>query len=346
MSLCFLSCINHSRKKLLSPAFISSVSIFFSVTINAQSTAGITNQPDTSYTTFSAYINTKKDHPEIKVVNEFHFENVSESKNNIYCTTNGHQLKIDAFYPKQKSASPQIAVVIIHGGGWRSGNRTQHYPLAQKLASLGYVCFTPEYRLSTEALFPAAIYDVKAAIRWVRKNATDYNVDTSKLVVLGFSAGGEMAAFMGTTGNIPLFEGTDCNMGFKSDANAVVDIDGTLSFVHPETGEGDDSKRTSAGTYWFGYSKAEKPEVWRAASPLTYADKQCPPILFLNSSVARMHAGRNDYISIMNKYGIYTEVHEFENAPHSFCLFEPWFDPTVKYIDDFLKKVFNNNEKK
>ena len=61
------------------------------------------------------------------------------------------------------------------------------------------VCFTPEYRLSTEALFPAAIYDVKAVIRWVRKNAGIYNFDPNKIAVLGFSAGGEMASFMATS---------------------------------------------------------------------------------------------------------------------------------------------------
>ena len=55
-----------------------------------------------------------------------------------------------------------------------------------------------------------------------------------------------------------------------------------------------------------------------------------------------MHAGREDYISLLNEFHIYSEVHGFEEAPHSFCLFEPWFEPTVKYIDDFLKKVFNN----
>ncbi|MBS1656137.1 MAG: pectin esterase, partial [Bacteroidetes bacterium] len=157
----------------------------------------------------------------------------------------------------------------------------------------------------------------------------------------------ELAAFMGSTNNIERFNGeTKCNTRVSSNVNAVIDIDGTLAFIHSESGEGDDSKRPSAATYWFGYSKTENPQLWNDASPLTHAGIQNPPILFLNSSVARMHAGRNDYISIMNKYGIYTEVHEFENAPHSFCLFEPWFDPTVKYIDDFLKKVFNNNEKK
>jgi len=344
MKLYLLSFIPFSWDKCTFNKFSGLISLLlcglFFQPLYSQSTAGLTQQPDTSYSTQGAYRKDVKYFPGIKVVNEFHFGNVGESKGMIFCRVNGHGLVMDAFYPRVKKARPQTAVIIIHGGGWRSGSRTQHYPLAQKLASLGYVCFTPEYRLSTEALFPAAVYDVKAAIRWVRDKTALYNIDTVRIAVLGFSAGGELAAFMGTTGNIPLFEGTGCNEKHSSQVNAVVDIDGTLSFVHPETGEGDDSKSTSAGTYFFGYAKAEKPEIWRIASPLTHADKQTAPTLFLNSSVARMHAGRNDFIALMDKYGIYTEVHEFENSPHSFCLYEPWFDPMVKYIDEFLKKVF------
>ena len=80
--------------------------------------------------------------------------------------------------------------------------------------------------------------------------------------------------------------------------------------------------------------------MWLVASPLTYVNHAAPPTLFLNSSVARMHAGRDDYIKTLNGYGTYTEVHGFDDAPHSFPLFYPWFDPMLKYIDDFLKKVF------
>jgi acetyl esterase/lipase len=194
--------------------------------------------------------------------------------------------------------------------------------------------------LSTEALYPAAIYDIKAAIRWVRQHAVAWSIDSSKIAVLGFSAGGEIAAFMGTTGGMPNFEGGDCSRGSSSAVNAVIDIDGTLSFVHPDSGEGNDSVKTSAATYWFGYSKKANPLVWDRASPLTYVDSHTPPTLFLNSALPRMHAGRTDYIGILNKYNIYSEVHEFGNAPHCFCLFEPWFTPTVGYIDGFLKKVF------
>jgi pectinesterase len=119
----------------------------------------------------------------------------------------------------------------------------------------------------------------------------------------------------------------------------VVNIDGIVAFIHPESGEGNDTRSTSAATNWFGYTRAENPDLWRQASALTYAGKQSPPTLFLNSSVDRMHAGREDYIAILQRNGIYTEVHTFPDTPHTFCLFEPWFTPMVKYTTVFLKKV-------
>lgn len=315
--------------------------LLLTLQVSAQSKKGITGKPDTSYTTYSAYKSTKQAHPDISIVNEFKLPTVEEKRNITYCRLGKRQLKLDAFYPKEKMPRGRTAIIIIHGGGWRSGNRTQHYPLAQKLADLGYVCFTPEYRLSTEALFPAGVFDIKAAIRWVRKNANQYNVDTARIVAMGFSAGGEMAAFIGTTGNMPLFEGTECNTGISSAVNAVVDMDGTLSFVHPDSHEGDDSKRISAATHWFGYPKKDNLGLWQAASPLSYVSSGTPPTLFINSSVPWMHAGRQDYIDVLNNDHIYSEVHSFDEAPHSFPLFHPWFDPTVKHIDAFLKKVFD-----
>jgi pectinesterase len=324
-------------KKLL----CSTVVCFFLFQSFGQSKAGLTGVPDTSYTTNSAYLSTRKSHPEIKIVPEFHSKSIKEKRNITYCTLGERKLLLDVFYPSSKSKSKRAAVMIIHGGGWRSGNRTQHYPLAQRLADLGYVCFTPEYRLSTEALYPVAIYDLKSALRWIHLNAARYNVDTNKIAVLGFSAGGELAAFLGVTVGNERFEGDECNLNASSAVQAIVDMDGTLSFVHPESGEGDDSKKTSAATYWFGYSKKENPVLWKEASPLTYVGKNTPPTIFINSSVERMHAGRTDFLKVLNENNIYSEVKTFSDAPHSFPLFDPWFEPTLRYTDEFLKKVFH-----
>ena len=303
-----------------------------------QSYDGVTGVADSSYTNEIAFEKTRKTHPNIKLVKPFKLANVTEKFNIIYDTIGHRKLKLDVFSPTKLKAD-NVAIIIFHGGGWRSGNKTQHHPLAQQLANKGYVCFTPEYRLSTEALFPAAVLDAKAALLWVRNNADKYQINPDKIAVLGFSAGGELAAFLGTTQNIPLFERKN-TINSSTTVNAVIDIDGTLSFVHKESGEGNDTNGTSAATYWFGYTKAEKPFLWKIASPLQHADKNTPPTLFLNSSVARMHAGRDDYINKLNGFGTYTELYSFNNAPHAFCLFEPWFDQTVQKIDQFLLKVF------
>lgn len=321
--------------------------VFFctaTTTVIAQSKAGITGIPDTSYTINGDYQKTRKTYPFIKLVREVEQGNVTEKKNIIYCNKGTRKLKLDVFYVKQKKPIKRTAIIILHGGGWRSGNRTMHYPLAQRLAQLGYVCFTPEYRLSTEALYPAAVYDVKAAIRWVRKHTKMFQIDPSKIVIAGHSAGGELAAFMGATNGNPAFEDEGCTNNYSSLVNAVIDIDGTLSFIHPESGEGDDSKRISAATNWFGYSKTENPALWMQASPLTHAGKQTPPILFLNSSAARMHAGREDFIQKINTFNIYSEVKSFEDAPHTFCFYEPWFDPMINAIDTFLRNIFQQTK--
>ena len=321
--------------------FVVAAAVFYG-SPEAQSLAGITGKRDTSYSTYSAYKGVLKTHPDSKIVPELKSPLITEKRNLVYCETGKRKLLVDAFYPTKKAKQLRPAVLILHGGGWRSGSRTQHYPLAQHLASLGYACFTPEYRLSTEALYPAAVYDVKAALRWLHAQAKTYQVDTNKIAVLGFSAGGELAAFVSVTNEEDRFEGEGCYLRYSSRVNALIDLDGTLSFVHPESGEGDDSRSTSAATYWFGYAKKGNPALWQDASPLAHAGAQTPPTLFINSSVARMHAGREDFRKVLNAHDIYSETREFPDAPHSFPLFYPWFQPMVGYIDNFLKKVFGN----
>ena len=329
---------------------VSVTIVFFMIVFYglSQSTKGSTAKPDTSYTLYSAAASISKTNPEAKIVNEIHSSSIAEEKDIAYCYVGNRKLLLDAFYlrkrdafhPKSKMNEQRIAIIIIHGGGWRAGNRTLHYPLAQRLAEMGYMCFTPEYRLSPEALYPAGVFDIKSAIRWVRRNAVKYNIDPNKIVVAGHSAGGELAAMMGATNDRKEFEGDGCDKTVSSKVNAVIDLDGLLVFIHAESGEGDDSKRISAATAWFGYSKTENPELWKHGSPLTHIGPHTPPTLFINSNAARMHAGRDDYIKILNEFNIYTEVKTFD-APHSFVLFEPWFTPMLQTMDAFLKKVFD-----
>lgn len=300
----------------------------------------LTGIKDSSYSSQSDYIKNLKHYPFIQLVPDSSIEGVTESRNLVYASLGDRKLHVDAFLPGAATNRPDPAILIIHGGGWRSGDRSQHIALAQHLAAKGFACFTVEYRLSTEAFFPAAIYDLKAAVRWLRAGADRFHIDTGKISVLGFSAGGELAAFIGMTGGLEKFEGTEGSPAMSSKVNAVIDIDGTLSFVHPEASETKHPEKIGASAWWLGYPRTERLDLWKAASPLSYADNNTVPFLFLNSAVQRMHAGRDDFKALMDKKGITVRVIEFPNTPHSFCLYRPWFSKVVTDVTTFLHKIY------
>lgn len=291
---------------------------------------------DTSYTIHGAYEKHKKNYPNISIPSQALPEGVEQTKDLVYRSVGERNLHLDVNFPKNTSEQLYPAVLLIHGGGWRTGDKSLMLPMAQQLAARGYVAVAPEYRLSLEAPYPATVHDLKAAIRWMRENATTYNIDTSKIAVLGCSAGGQLAALIGTTNGVEKLEGEGQNHP-SSAVQAIVDIDGILAFHHPESEEG------TMAAQWLGGDYEKVPEVWNEASALSYANKNTPPILFVGSSFPRFLAGRNDMMEVLNKHGIYSETHVFKEAPHSFWLFDPWFEPTLKYVEDFLKGVFKDS---
>lgn len=287
---------------------------------------------DTNYTIKNVYKKVKNEYPNVSLVQPRKYENVKEKKEVVYKKINSRKLHLDGYYNTSNKRNP--AVVIIHGGGWKSGNKSQMETFAIELASKGYSCFNIEYRLSTEAKYPAAIFDVKKAIQYIKKNAQKFNTDTTKIAVLGCSSGGQMAALIGTTNGNSDFEDNDKKIKISSKVNTIVDIDGILAFRHPESKEG------VAASLWLGGSYEEIPTVWQQASPLTHTDNNTPPTLYINSSIDRFHAGRDDMIVILNKNGTYNEVQTIKNSPHSFWFLNPWFDETINYTAQFLEKVF------
>ena len=295
---------------------------------NAQQTYSV----DTSYTVKSTYAKLIKKYPSITIPVIAENENVDKIGDVVYFTSKERTLHLDAFVNKKQKQNP--AVIMIHGGGWRSGNKSQMNPLAQEIASKGYSCFTIEYRLSLEAKYPYGVYDVKNAIRFIKDNAKKFNVDPNKIAVLGCSSGGQMAALIGTTNGNSAFDDPSNKSKSSSKVNAIINIDGILAFRHPESSEGE------MASFWLGGSYEEKTENWKNASALSHTNKNTPPILFINSSIDRFHAGRDDMIKILNQYKIYNEVHTIENSPHSFWFFQPWFNPTVDFTTNFLKKTF------
>jgi acetyl esterase/lipase len=140
------------------------------------------------------------------------------------------QQVMDIVRPKDTS-KPHPAVLLIHGGGFRAGSRKGYQALCIRLAKLGYVAATADYRLAPKAPFPAAVYDVKAAVRYLRANAGALGIDPNKVGTLGGSAGGHLALFLGVTGNVPEFEGDGPNKEQSSKVQAVADFYGPSDFT-------------------------------------------------------------------------------------------------------------------
>ena len=295
---------------------------------------------DTSFTLGNTVPKVYKQYPLAKLVEAKLPDGVAAQENIVYARYEKRELHLDLFSPRKKANTLYPGVILIHGGGWRSGNRQMEWPMAQHMAAHGYVAATVEYRLSVEAVYPAGIHDLKAAIRWMRANASKLSINPDKIAVYGCSAGGELAAFLGTTGDMNKFEGSSGYPEYSSRVQSVIDVDGVVDFTAPaESAKDDDPKKPSAGKAWFGASFKENPEPWREASPINYVDKNSSPILFMNSSLERYHAGRDEMIVQLNKLGVYSEVHTIPDTPHPFWLFHPWFDEASGIIVTFLDKT-------
>ncbi len=298
----------------------------------------ITNIPDTSFTVYSAYSKVLKKYPDARIVELKKYPDVNFKKDVVYLQLQSRKLHADIFYPKTKNNKQAPGVILIHGGGWRSGNKSMQNPMAEELAHHGYVAMSVEYRLSTEASYPAAVYDVKAAIKWLRSQAKLYHLNKSKIAILGCSSGGQMASLIGATNGIESFD----QLGLKDQSSAVqamVNIDGLVDFTNIDSYKFDtDPQKPSSAAYWFNGTYNDKPELWKEGSPITYANSNTPPIIFINSILPHYHAGRDDFIKILDEYHIYHEEHTIPDTPHPFWLYYPWYNNVMAYILPFLDK--------
>ena len=194
---------------------------------------------------------------------------------------------LDLFLPSSDHV-PARVIVFIHGGGWGEGDKGD----GQEKGALdgvrrGYAVASVNYRLSGEAVFPAALLDVRAAIRFLRAEAKRYGLNKDKFVVWGDSAGGHLAALLGTAANAPLFADTSLgNAGQSSAPQAVVDWFGPINlgtmdaqFHASGAGKADKGLPTSFESRFLGKPIGQVPELIRAADPATYITDKCPYVL-------------------------------------------------------------------
>lgn len=247
----------------------------------------------------------------------------------IYSTPAGFRpLRLD-IYRQVAPKGPRPLVVYIHGGGWQSGH-TRHsgafanWPgVLASLARKGYVVASVEYRLSGEAKFPAAIHDVKNAIRWLRANAEKYSVDPGKAVVWGGSAGGQLAALAATTCGVEaVAPGTaDKSIASQSDCvQGLVAWYGVFDFKSiPPPPSGVDDAQSAVGKY-LGCASAQCPEKVTLASPISHIDSKDPPALLIHGELDKVvaEAQSRAFDAALRAKGVASELVVIPAVDHSF----------------------------
>ncbi|WP_437204895.1 alpha/beta hydrolase fold domain-containing protein [Planctomicrobium sp. SH664] len=193
-------------------------------------------------------------------------------------------LLLDLKIPAATTPGPYPLVVWIHGGGWRAGTK-KGYGRAAELVDAGYAVASVEYRLSTEAISPAQIHDCKAAIRWLRAHAAEYNINPDQIGVWGSSAGGHLVALLGTSGGVAELEGTiGDHLNVSSRVQAVCDHCGPSDLVRMATTPGFERRQgpNDSMAVLLGGPVLEHQEAARLISPVTYINAEDPPFLIVH----------------------------------------------------------------
>ncbi|MCY2990209.1 MAG: alpha/beta hydrolase [Planctomycetota bacterium] len=242
-------------------------------------------------------------------------ERLNVHENIVYNRLGDRGLVLDLYTPKTKPERLLPVVIFVHGGGWLGGSHRTNRPVAMSLAEKGFAGIAVEYRLGVEACFPAAVWDVKAAVRWVRKNAAHYGLDCSFIAVAGGSAGGNIAGLVGVTYGDPRFEGDGEHREVSSAVHGIISLDGAI-------GE-------CSGNWTGGPDK--DPWLHNEAIPLLHMIQQnrCPPLLFVKG-------GRPLSAWIQANIAESHAQHVHFRWPHAFECFDPSKDELVDLLAGYL----------
>lgn len=242
-----------------------------------------------------------------------------------------YELKLDVYVPDGEGPYP--AILSVHGGSWTSGSKVHLIRHAWRMAARGYVVVSINYRHAPRHKFPAQIHDCKDAVRWIRKNAKQYKVDTEKIVGYGYSAGGHLVSLVATTD-------TDDNL----DGDVPTELKNYSSAIQAAAIGGAPCEFSWVGSrslaFWIGATKNARPKLYRRASPTEYVDKGDPPFYMY-------HGSKDALVPVSSTLAMRDKLKEFgiechhvivENRGHfaTFSRFE-YLDKALDFFDKTLK---------
>jgi len=196
------------------------------------------------------------------------------------CQVGGESLLGDLVRPG-RAVHKRRALLLVHGGGWRGGERQEFAPLMQALAQEGYTSLSVDYRLAPAVRHPAQLTDVKCALRWLKAHAAELDIDPDRVALLGSSAGGHLATLAAYTSNDPQFEGRGLPLHGDTRVAAVVTHGGPAD-LRDAASYGEDARR--AVGVLMGRVPLTLSELERA-SPVHFVRPDSPPTLVLHGEL-------------------------------------------------------------
>jgi acetyl esterase/lipase len=242
-----------------------------------------------------------------------------------------HDVELFVYVPD--AGEPRPCIMDIHGGGWSARQIESDKPMMERLALRGYVTALVTYRLSTEAPYPAALHDCKAAIRCLRAHAAELRIDPARIGIMGGSAGGHLSGLTSMTTGKAEFDGAGPFKEQSSAVKAAIVMAATQDMV-----AANQAKTNENALKFFGGSCQEKPQVFAEASPIQHVRAGVPPTIFIEGEKDTLKVGRAEMMKRLEALGIPTAVHTLKDAPHPFWMSDPWCAEVVEIADAFFKK--------
>jgi acetyl esterase/lipase len=236
----------------------------------------------------------------------------------------GQDLAADVYRPAQ--TSNHAAVILLHGGGWAQGDRRAMAPYANHLADAGFTAVAVQYRLSTDAIWPAQLIDVRAAFNWLVGNADQFGIDAKRIAFQGFSAGGQLAmmAASAALADYPL----------HARPGAVVSLFAPPELHLPPLAAGPNPPRMLLGP------EAGEAEA-RDASPISWISKDFPPTFLLNGTSDPM-VTYSDTLALFAQFaalGVPVDLQLFQGQTHEFAELPRMLPAVQASIAAFLDRV-------
>lgn len=273
-------------------------------------------------------------------------EGVRVVRDIVYSQPEGRPLHMDLYLP-DAGARPLPVVVWIYGGAWRAGSKDDGQTRgALWLTRHGYAVAAFNYRLSQVAKFPAQIQDARAAVRWLRRHASDFGLDPERIAVWGASAGGHLAALLGVGAGAKDLDGPDADPAVSARVQAVVDFYGPTDFrqmdAHALPGGMKHDPADSPESQLIGGPIQDNPGKVQRANPVAYAGRDAAPFLIL-------HGERDPLVPVhqsellfeaLRRAGVPVIFHKIAGAGHGGAEFS---HPVVRamvlaFLDEHLQR--------